>query len=370
MKRVISLILSLVFCLGIVACSAPVEEPLPTPVPTPEATPEPTPEPTPTPQPTPEAGQTVSGDVNVLTGLPLDNDDAIGKRPVAVMVNNTYSSLPQYGVGEADIIVETLVEGGITRLMTMYGDYTKVPDVSAVRSCRFYYPTISESFDAIYTHWGSDPVTAGPLLIQWGIDSVDGLIGEYGLFGRDQDRLSMGFALEEASAFYGTELVEALEANDHRTDLEEDKEDPAFSFLVATTIPDGESAVEVNVDFEGGSNYNSSFTYNEEEEVYYKYHNGNEHVDGVSGDNLTFSNLLIFETNIGYMSDGLRRDMDVTGENKTGYYISQGVAQKITWSKDGIEGRIELFDESGEPLSINTGKSYIAYCESGDTYFS
>ncbi len=369
MKKTLSLILALMFCFSIVACSAPVEEPLPTPAPTTAPTPEPTAEPTPEPSEAPE-GEIVTGDVNLLTGLELQNEEAIGKRPVAVMVNNSSSSLPQYGVGEADIIVETLVEGGITRLMAIYGDYTQVPDVSAVRSCRFYYPAISESFDAIYTHWGADEITARPLLYTWGIDNIDGIAGQYDLFARDQERLNMGYALEEASVFYGTKLVEALEENDHRTDLEDDKQETAFSFLTSATAPEGEEASEVTVDFEGGMDYYSDFTYNEEEEVYYKDHNGKAHIDGISEENLTFTNLLIFETEIGYMSDGNRRDMDVTGENKSGYYISQGVAQKITWTKDGIEGKIELFDESGNPLNINSGKSYIAYCESGDVTFT
>ena len=60
---------------------------------------------------------------NLLTGLGDLTDGAIGKRPVAVMVNNVQDALPQYGTGKADIIYEIPVEGDVTRLMAVYGDY-------------------------------------------------------------------------------------------------------------------------------------------------------------------------------------------------------------------------------------------------------
>jgi hypothetical protein len=88
---------------------------------------------------------------NPLTGLSGYNENAVGKRPVAIMVNNIKDSLPQYGIEQADVIYEIPVEGGITRLMAVYADYTNVPDVCSIRSCRYYYPIISYGMDAIYS---------------------------------------------------------------------------------------------------------------------------------------------------------------------------------------------------------------------------
>ena len=89
---------------------------------------------------------------NLLTGIDDLSKEAIGKRPVAVMVNNVEDALPQYGVGAADVIFELPVEGNLTRLMALYGDYTAVPDICAIRSCRYYYPAIAKGFDAFYVH--------------------------------------------------------------------------------------------------------------------------------------------------------------------------------------------------------------------------
>ena len=68
-----------------------------------------------------EALSTEPANVNLLTGLPTLTDGAIGKRPVAVMVNNVDAALPQYGISAADLIFELPVEYDLTRLMAVYG---------------------------------------------------------------------------------------------------------------------------------------------------------------------------------------------------------------------------------------------------------
>jgi hypothetical protein len=83
--------------------------------------------PTTTPTPTPEP-------IWPLTGLPAPEGPA--ERPVLVVkVDNTASARPQAGLSAADIVVEELVEGGLTRLAVLY--HSTLPDaVAPVRSIR------------------------------------------------------------------------------------------------------------------------------------------------------------------------------------------------------------------------------------------
>ena len=54
---------------------------------------------------------------------------------MVLKMDNTYSSAPQVGLGEADLVVEELVEGGMTRLAAFY--YSQIPtEVGPVRSMR------------------------------------------------------------------------------------------------------------------------------------------------------------------------------------------------------------------------------------------
>ena len=72
-----------------------------------------------------------------LTGIEVaDNGSADARHPVLVTkMDNTPSSSPQMGLSHADLVVEELVEGGITRLAAFY--YSDIPGaVGPVRSMR------------------------------------------------------------------------------------------------------------------------------------------------------------------------------------------------------------------------------------------
>jgi len=72
-----------------------------------------------------------------LTGLKVpSNKTAKLRHPVLVAkMDNTVSSQPQVGLSKADMVVEELVEGGLTRLAVFY--YSRVPhNVGPIRSMR------------------------------------------------------------------------------------------------------------------------------------------------------------------------------------------------------------------------------------------
>ncbi|HEX2893259.1 MAG TPA: DUF3048 domain-containing protein, partial [Marmoricola sp.] len=89
-------------------------------------------EPRPSSQPT--QGGTQLAAVWPLTGLPAP--ETTPNHPVMIVkIDNTAASDPQYGLGSADMVVEELVEGGITRLAAMF--YSKLPaKAGPVRSAR------------------------------------------------------------------------------------------------------------------------------------------------------------------------------------------------------------------------------------------
>ena len=48
--------------------------------------------------------------------------------------------------------------------------------------------------------------------------------------------------------------------------------------------------------------------------------------------------------------------------DSTGYYVSNGGIQKIHWAKEANNewSRLRFYDENGQEISINRGKTYIA----------
>lgn len=86
----------------------------------------------------PETGKTEDNQAAIqrspITGLEMK--DGLPKHPAyLVKLENTDNGAPQYGLDKADLVVEQLVEGGLTRLAAMY--YSKLPTkLGHVRSMR------------------------------------------------------------------------------------------------------------------------------------------------------------------------------------------------------------------------------------------
>jgi len=92
-----------------------------------------------------------------LTGLKAPA--SVTKKPVvAVKIDNTYASEPQVGLSAADMVVEELVEGGITRLAALF--HSQIPPVvGPVRSMRASDMGVVKPADATLVASGAARVT-------------------------------------------------------------------------------------------------------------------------------------------------------------------------------------------------------------------
>jgi hypothetical protein len=113
--------------------------------------------------------------------------DVASLRPLAVMIPNDKSALPQYNISNADIVYECLVEGEITRLMAIYGDWTNLERVGNVRSCRDYFVYWAFEWDAIYCHAGG-PFYIDEVIGRSDTQNINALVAPQGVFYRTSDR--------------------------------------------------------------------------------------------------------------------------------------------------------------------------------------
>ena len=93
-----------------------------------------------------------------LTGLPVDGD-LPGHGVFVVKIDNTPAAAPQVGLASADMVVEELVEGGLTRLATFF--YSTLPPgpVGPARAMRATDIGIVKPIDAILVGSGGAPRT-------------------------------------------------------------------------------------------------------------------------------------------------------------------------------------------------------------------
>lgn len=292
--------------------------------------------------------------INPLTGLEIDKDK-LDYRPVGVMINNINIAQPvQTGVNKADIVYETEVEGGITRLLAIFKDITAVNQLGTVRSARYPYVDLSLGHDAVYIHCGQDPKYCAPHLKD--IDDIS--IGPGVCGGK---RIPNGLASEHTLYTFGDKLLEGIKDKKIRTTA--DNNDFWQDFAKEgeeVSLTDG-TANKISVSF--STSYKTVFNYDTNKQKYTRSFGTTVRTDYVTKDTTDVKNLFVLLTNIRDYSDGYHRQVDLIGGD--GYYFSNGSYAKIKWSKGDAKSAFRFTDLNGNKLKVNAGNSWVCIADKG-----
>lgn len=323
-----------------------------------DKTSDPTTEPTSTEAPLP-------ANINPLTGLEM-SESASGNRPVAIMVENSPAARPQWGLSTPDIVLEGVVEGGITRMMWIYADIEQVPKVGPVRSARHDYVEIAYGMNAVFTHWGGSPQAYSLLdsLAGKGYLDVDGkYLGTNGnesntgyYFFKDPSHSS---STEHCGYTKGSYLSAAVSKKG--INLKQTKADWA-PFTVITNgdrIPYGDatsgSCSSVTVAFSSG--YKHTFKYDSSTGLYKNFMNKDPMKDGTTGQQMAVKNVIVMYCATKSIDDYGRQDWDLS--SGTALYISSGYGEKITWKKGDASSPLKFYGQDGKELTVNKGQTWI-----------
>lgn len=324
---------------------------------------EPAPDPTPTStppadisaEPTPSSTPEPEGPVNPLTGLPME-EERLNDRPIAVMLNNLKQAMPQLGVSQADIIYEVLAEGGITRMLGLYQSVEDVGLIGSVRSARTYYLELALGHDAIYLHAGGSP-DAYDKIKAWGVTALDCVNGPYegSLFWRDADRIKKN-GMVHSVVTSGETILELFPTYGFRLE-HEDGYFYEMEFAQDGTPADGQQAEKITVPF---SSYKTGvFIYDPASGKYLVEEYGSAYIDGNTGEQVSVTNVLVLKTACKVIpgDDAGRITVDLTSGE--GWFACGGKIVPIHWSKDGVNSQLIYTTESGEPLTLGVGTSYV-----------
>lgn len=286
-----------------------------------------------------------------LTGIYID-EHLITRRPMAIVINNLRQALPQSGISTADIMYEVVAEGGITRLIAIMTDNTATR-IGPIRSTRDYFTNFALDNRAVLVHHGGSP-TGYNAIRSLGLNNLDGMHLEGSRFFRDRTRI-----MEHSSFTSGPQL--AMEMINRNMDLHimPSYALSPFDFFEEPTAPYGaSSAFAVNIPF---SNWqNSRFVYDTEKGVFWRYQNGEPHIDEYIDEQLSTINIIIQRTNqhlvLGDAEGRIHVELVGSGD---GYLFTQGVYKPITWSKLSPEEPTNWFTEDGDRLTINPGNTWI-----------
>lgn len=285
---------------------------------------------------------------NPLTGIEELSSEKADDRPVAVMVNNiSEAQAVQTGLSKADIIYETEVEGGITRLMAVFQDITKAEKVGAIRSARYVYVDLAMGHDAVYLHAGQDPKYCKPHLAD--LDDVDVDNKTYGV------RISNGLSKEHTLYSYGQTIWSKFIEKGVKT--ERGTSAPWLNF----------ADEEENITLETGANnitipfsasYKTVMKYDPNTGMYTRYFKNALRKDYFTGETTQVKNVFILLTTIGFYGDGYHRNVNL--QSGDGYYCVNGTKVQIKWKKGNAKDPIVFTNLDGTPLKVNAGNSWVA----------
>ncbi|WP_312372356.1 DUF3048 domain-containing protein [Lachnoclostridium sp.] len=314
----------------------------------------PTIEPTVTPIITPEVnreGQAISK----LTGLWVEEEIA-NQRPFAVMLNNIRVANPQSGIGDAVILYEALVEGGITRLMGIFEGIDKTTKtaerIGSVRSARHYYVSFADEYDAIFVHYGQTSYAIKKIK-KLGIDTISGMEGVgVNSFYRDKSIKA------PHNAFLSLDGIQrALEKGKLRTTYEEGYQGHYQFYDSDKDLVGASLAGKVTLKF--SSTAKPYFIYDSNTKEYLRYQYDDKHIDANTSEQLTYKNLIVQFVKEWNIDKNGYQTMDIEDASGEGYYFTNGSFIPITWKKNESTRFMKYYNKSGEELIINPGKTYI-----------
>lgn len=293
------------------------------------------------------------------------------QRPIAVMTPNESSAIPHYGLSEASIIYECNVEGRMTRMMAIYEDYESIERLGNIRSLRDYYAYWAFEWDAVICHFGGpyyiDEIMAAP-----NTDHLDGTVLSDPFY-RSSDRKAPhnayldGSLVKQVMEKRGIELEDRGLADDSHYNFTNRNEPNTL-----TQYKDAENATYIDMT----SCYPLTkcyFEYNEEDGLYYRsqYLSGGTdgpHIDGANGEQLKFANIIIQSNEYSVRDAKGYLWFNTVDSGRDAWYITQGKIIKCTWEKDDVFSATRYYDENGNEITLNTGKTMVMIIEDGDMF--
>ena len=283
---------------------------------------------------------------NPFTGVKNLPKENVNRRPVAVMINNiSVAQRVQTGLNAADIIYETEVEGGITRLMAVYKDLSAVGQIGSIRSARYPYVDLALAHNAVYLHCGQDNRYCRPHL-----RDIDDLSVDTGTKGAK--RIRNGLAIEHTLFIFGNEIWQTISSK-----FKTEATTPMWQTFAGegeTVTLTGGGADRVEIPFPV---LKTVFQYDSATGMYSRYSMGNLMKDNVTNESVTVKNVFILMTSITTYPDGKHRRVALDRGN--GYYITNGTYTPIKWQKGDAKNPIKVTTENGGELKVSRGRSWV-----------
>ena len=278
------------------------------------------------------------------------------RRNFAVSINNVPGAMPLHGVGKADLVFEMFINDYATRLLAIYSDAAKAEAIGSIRSLRYNFTDLCETFDAVVVHASGSRAVMNDLAAS-PVENLNVGSGGGDYHYRDQSRLNQGFAWEHCLFVNGPGMVEFVENRGTRVTVEPGA-DYGLRFTEDATPAGGEAANVITIDLVHDSiKKTNQLKYDEAAGKYHFWQYGSAMHDGHDGEPILFENVIVMLCRV--YNKGVYHIADLIGSGE-GYFACNGRIIPIRWSHESNDKPIVFTLADGTPLELGMGSSYIA----------
>lgn len=281
-----------------------------------------------------------------LTGLPAPRPEAVKRRPILVKLGNTPAERPQSGLGSADLIIEDVVEGGVTRLLAVYQSI-EPQELGPVRSSREADAVWGSYLDGLLVHVGSS--TEALRLLQ--LDKIPHL---------DETTTPAAFTrpVFRDPPYNAYTSIARIRSFMRSSSISDVAVPPALLFAKEVP-PKGKPGSGVDIPFSNG--YTSSYRYDAQLKKYARSVGGKPQHDATDGAALTFSNVVLLFTSyqnstVSDADSAPLQEITLIGSGRLVLY-RDGQRYEGVWSHTSLSDSFHFLTTEGNVLPFQVGKS-------------
>ena len=300
-----------------------------------------------------------------LSGLPAQSGAATNRKPLLIKIDNAPAARPHYGIGQADMVFEIIVEGGVTRLAAVFHSQDPA-QIGSVRSARLVDRSLTPMVRGALVYSGTSAHALSLI-------NKDVAEGKYIELSADhaQGYYRVNFRPSPYNLF--TSAANQRE-NLKKLGAETANDIPKWAFLVSQDHPPtlagmsgAAAATEITIPYRADTSA-VRYEYDAATKTYARFQNAAgrpaRDVDAVTSKPIAATDVVIIHTEIWEVPDivdasgALSNDMRMTGTGAASVF-RDGLRQDGTWSRKDDMSAFVFKNAAGEQILLSPGQPWI-----------
>ncbi len=282
----------------------------------------------------------------LLDGVGVDTEEEVNPPIFAVQIENMVDARPLSGISRANIVYETLAEGGITRILALYSAAAEASEIGPVRSARPYFLDWAGEYGAVYAHSGGSPEALASISKYDILDLNEFSNGGY--FWRSKTRYAphnLYTSVDRLAKAFGDKSGEIK------------KDFDAWQFKAETELDGRPSDMRRVKIYFSTKTYEVGWQYDREANDYLRYQAGVIQQDR-DGQEVKAKNIAVQFAKMTVIDAIGRERIDTVGDGEA-IVFQDGIRVDGTWRKEEKGGRTKFYDSAGVEIKFNPGVSWV-----------